>query len=81
MDVEKTLTWEELTEHEASMAVAAHKPIADVAKKPLSSLRRLFELGRPKIVFGPGYSYCRIHKDSVDVMKVITNEYLCKPST
>lgn len=75
---ETTLEWHQLTPHQVAQCIAAHMPITQFVrgssdhKKQL--LQRLFELGRPKIVFGE--TYCRIHPDSVDVMKVITRQYL-----
>jgi hypothetical protein len=70
---EKVFTWEALSQDQVAMVIAAHSKIAP-RKKEL--LRRLFDLGRPKIVFGPQYKYCRIHHDSVEVMKIITKQYL-----
>jgi hypothetical protein len=70
---EKIFTWEALSDDQVAMVIAAHRKLAP-RNQPL--LRRLFDLGRPKIVFGPQYDYCRIHHDSVEVMKVITRQYL-----
>lgn len=70
---EKVFTWEALSEDQVAMVIAAHRMLAP-RKQQL--LRRLFDLGRPKIVFGPQYKYCRIHHDSVEVMKIITRQYL-----
>jgi hypothetical protein len=79
---EVTKKWEELSELEVSMVIASHQAgaqTAGVPAKELKNMGRLFELGRPRIVFGPGpkdFSYCRIHKESVSGMRVIMNEYL-----
>lgn len=78
---EQVYRWEELSEQQVRIVVAIHahgfaSQGLPMPKSKLGTLARLFELGRPKIVFGPGHKYCRIHQDSVDVMKVITREYL-----
>ena len=42
----------------------------------------LLDLGQPKCVFGydgEQLKYSRIHKDSTEVMRVITNNYLIDP--
>ena len=47
-----------------------------------SHMMRLLDLGQPKCVFGydgEQLKYSRIHKDSTEVMRVITNNYLIDP--
>lgn len=76
--LETTHNWEDLDNRQKDQVIAAHMPVTQFvqgsAKHKRELLLRLFELGRPKIVFGG--AYCRVHADSSDVMKVITRQYL-----
>lgn len=79
--IENTYKWENLTEEQEKLIVVCHaegfrKSGANVS---LEGLQRLFNLGKPKIVVGTKegqIKYSRVHKDSVDVMKIITKNYL-----
>lgn len=70
--------WEDLDEVKIQQVIAAHaaaiptgKKLSDALKRDL--LRRCFELARPKVVMGR--TYCRIHPDSVETVKVIMRQY------
>jgi len=65
--------WHELTEHEEQCAACAFA--ASLKTKPDHALR-LLNLGNPAIIFGEKLSYCRIAQKSLDVMKIIFNNYL-----
>lgn len=75
---EITYRWEDLDEVKIQQVVAAHaaaiqtgKQISGALKRDL--LRRCFELARPNIVMGR--THCRIHPDSVEVVKTIMRQY------
>lgn len=74
---EQTFEWQNLGECQIQQVIAAHsilptsKQISNSKKEEL--LRRCFELAKPKIIFGD--TYCRIHQDSIDVVKIIMREY------
>lgn len=77
--MEETIhTWETLSPKQREGIVAAH--VIGLKKNGVrcnaEKLMRLFELGRPKIVAGPEFRYCRIHSESKGVMTIILSEYL-----
>ena len=65
--------WEELNEGQQHTVALVH---ATLLKSTNEKVLRLFNLGHPMIIFAPDHSYCRIHHDSVGVMKVIITNYL-----
>lgn len=73
--IEKHLHWDELSDLQKQGVIAAH----GVLTNDKAHLYRLFELGRPHVVIGyhgERMKYCRIDTPSVEVMKIITREYL-----
>lgn len=77
---EQVLEWQSLEDLQVQMVVAACveaiptvRGIDTEVKK--ERFRQLLNLGKPRVVFGPNYKYCRIHQDSVDEMKVIIDQY------
>jgi hypothetical protein len=73
---EITYTWEELPPRYKDALVHVH---ADALNTPRLKLLRLFELCRPKSVFGRspnGSISCKIHADSVDAVNVCLRQYL-----
>ncbi len=70
---EKTIAWDDLTEgQQYAVAFVLAKGLQSTPRK----LQPLLNVGKPQIIFGAGFKYCRIHPDSVDVMTVIIREYL-----
>ncbi|HEY3406446.1 MAG TPA: hypothetical protein VGK59_23825 [Ohtaekwangia sp.] len=70
---EKVYKWYELSADRQQVVALVHAKAFKCSPKKMLTL---FEIGRPTIVFGPQHNYCRIHPESVDVMKVITKQYL-----
>ena len=67
-----------------SRNITLNVPIVSAAMDTVteSHMMRLLDLGQPKCVFGydgEQLKYSRIHKDSTEVMRVITNNYLIDP--
>tara|TARA_E500000318_G_scaffold112008_1_gene133319 strand:+ start:7676 stop:8011 length:336 start_codon:yes stop_codon:yes gene_type:complete len=80
---EKVKEWGELSAYELKVITVIHANRFRDGGVSVSDERmfRILKLGAPKCVFGyreGKLKYARIHKDSVDVMKVITNNYLQK---
>ena len=73
---ETTLAWDEMEEYQQAMAIAAFAAALKVRSAQKHTVHRIFELGKPLVVFGKDYKYCRIHEGSVAVMKVLTKNYL-----
>lgn len=69
----------ELDGQQMAMVINAHEQLPTTKKLTVREkkdlLRRCFDLGKPNIVMGPENAYCRIHHDSVKVMRVIINQY------
>lgn len=80
-DLETTKLWHELNDFEQGCMVFSH---ADKFRKgginvSNDRVARLLELGTPKCVFAykeGKIQYYRIHSDSIEVMKVLFNNYL-----
>lgn len=72
---ETTYHWEDLPEELQHYVVKAHATAAGVRA---GKLEKIFEVGKPAIVIGVNDEnmYCRIAAQSVDVMKVLTKNYL-----
>lgn len=74
--------WIDLTEGETFMCLAAHTQAVNLNWKNarhMATMRRIFDLGSPKIVFGykdGEMNYCRIHENSADVIKILIRQYL-----
>lgn len=74
--------WSELTDFELKACLAAHCTPLGLSWRNsthVATLRRLFDLARPKIVLvylDGKLESCRIHEDSANVVKVIVREYL-----
>ena len=81
--MEKVKEWREMSEYELKVVTVIHANGFREGGVNVSDERMfsILELGKPKCVFGyvdGKLKYARIHKDSVDVMRVITNNYLHK---
>lgn len=73
--------WSELPLDKQNLVVRVHLQAWRKAGiiTTFSHFRRLFNLGNPFIVWGEHEdrsAYCRIAEESIDVMKVITREYI-----
>lgn len=80
-DFEVTKLWHELTDFEKECMVVSHADNFRRGGAWVSNERmgRILELGTPKCVFAykdGKIQYFRVHKDSIDVMKVLCNNYL-----
>lgn len=73
MENETTFEWNELTEGQQQTVVIVHANASFRFNK--DQLKKIFDVARPKIVFGEGFKYCRIHADSADVVKLLIREY------
>lgn len=78
---EKTYEWALMGEYEKKVIAVSHINAFANASVHVSEshMMRLLNLGQPKCVFvydGENLKQCRIHKDSVDVMKLICKNYL-----
>jgi len=74
--LETTLAWDEMEEYQQAMAIAAFVSLLKVPSGRKHIVHRIFELGKPLVVFSKDYKYCRIHEGSVAVMTVLTKNYL-----
>lgn len=73
---ETTIAWDQMEEYQQAMAIAAFASVLKIGSGKKQTLHRVFELGKPLIIFGKDYKYCRIHEGSAAVMKVLTKNYL-----
>lgn len=73
---ETTIAWDVMDEKHQAMAIAAHAVMLRTRPSQRETVYRIFELGKPMIVFGADDAYCRIHETSVEVMKVLIKNYL-----
>lgn len=48
----------------------------DIAVKDADVWYRVFELGKPFIVVGGDFEYCRVDQQSITLMNMLTKEYL-----
>lgn len=66
--------WQNATEIQQGCVIMAFC----AACKPDDSalIERLFDLGNPFVIFGDKLSYCRISKESLQVMRIIFSNYL-----
>lgn len=74
-----TARFQYLPERQQSFVVLAHGTAFKLSSGlQTATLKKIFEIGNPNIVIGEdqGKPYCRIERDSVDVMKVLMREYL-----
>lgn len=76
---ESTFVWEKMDQQDKEAVLAAHGSLS----KNKELLMRIFNLGRPKVIMGMRIDgnnkqvlYCRIAPESVEVMRVLTREYL-----
>jgi hypothetical protein len=78
-DTEEVVSFQDLPKESQKAVCGAHADALNLGKKESATLQRIFKLGNPNIVIGPDANaptYFRIAEESVDVMKVITREYL-----
>lgn len=78
---EITKDWSELDFTEQKFVILCHKYVFKSKGLDVGfyGWKKMFHLGNPKIVLGiinDEINYSRIHEDSIDVMKVIINNYL-----
>lgn len=74
---EQTYYWSEMETVDQKYVIISHA-IA-LKTKDQSKLTRLFNLGNPKIILckeNGEHKYCRIHADSVTLMKNLIKSYL-----
>jgi len=75
---EYTKDWKDLSPGEIQSCLAAHCVVAGLSwknSKHMATMKRIFDLGNPKITFAKDGSYCRIEED-VNVMAVLFRQYL-----
>lgn len=70
---EKTFTWDDLNDNQQYVVAFIHAKGLNSA--PMK-LKRIFNQGKPKIIFGEDFKYCRVHPDSVDAIKLLTRGHL-----
>lgn len=84
---EITLKWEEASASEQFTAIELHRKAFEKAQQSgkvegmvldIDEWKRVFSLGRPKLVFSKDYTHVRIHKDSTELMRILTVQYLTK---
>lgn len=79
-DYETIYAWDLMTGAQRHMVIAEHCIAFKAAGKKvkLDYMERIFELGKPKCVIGivNGKPITRIEAESVEIMKLIMNEYL-----
>ena len=80
---EKEKEWRDLSDIEIHACLAAHAIALKLNWKDprhMATMRRIFDLGRPKIVLTyDSHNHlesCRIHENSAAVMKVLIRQYL-----
>ena len=66
--------WDELNDGQKILVTEAHSQKMNGRQR--KTLYRIFNLGKPKIVFVGNMEQCRIHESSVDVIKVLVRQYL-----
>lgn len=69
---ETKINWQALEEHQEGFVILAHA--AALKTNDYLTLTRIFNLGNPEIIFGD--DYCRVAKESVDLMNMLTLQYL-----
>jgi hypothetical protein len=70
---ERIFEWDGLTEGQQKTVALVH---ANGLKRKASKVLEIFNAGRPKIIFAADFSSCRIHVDSVEVITILTRQYL-----
>lgn len=65
-----------MEEKHKAMAIATHAVILGTTPSQRETVYKIFEMGKPLVIFGEAYTYCRIHEASTEVMKVIIKNYL-----
>jgi len=76
---EITYTFSEMPEQKQKFVLISHFIAMELrSTKQMDILKRIFSLGNPKIVFGINGEkpYCRIAKESVEVMQLLIRNYL-----
>jgi hypothetical protein len=83
MTQETNKEWDELTYKETEWVLASHASPLGLSwtnERHMRTMRRIFCLGRPRVIIGyddnGGPLYCRIHADSVDMMRLLIRQYL-----
>ncbi len=71
---EHMLNWQDADESHEACVIMSHA--AALKTKDFETLKRIFALGNPDIIFGDKLSYCRIAKQSIDLMKLLIGNYL-----
>jgi hypothetical protein len=73
-DGELKINWQAMDEAQESMVLCCHA--AALKTRDFDTLRGLFNLGNPEIIFGEKLSYCRVAKESIELMIMLTKTYL-----
>lgn len=71
---EHGLNWQQCDEAHEACVIMSHA--AALKTKDFDTLKRIFNLGNPDIIFGDELSYCRVAKQSVQLMTMLTQAYL-----
>jgi hypothetical protein len=71
---EHSLNWQDADESHEACVIMSHA--AAFKTKDFDTLKRIFNLGNPDIIFGDKLSYCRVAKQSVQLMTILTKQYL-----
>lgn len=72
--MEQTFEWNELSDGQQNIIVAC---VGQALKnKDLETVKRVYELGQPKIIWADSNKYFRVHADSLEVIKLLTKTYL-----
>ena len=78
-NMETTYKWCDLEPHQEQLVIASHASAFKIrgGTKRFDTLKRIFRLGQPTVTIATGEKvYCRIEKESVDVMNILCQEYL-----
>lgn len=73
--LEETRRWEDLSESEQIVVITVH---AAGIEDNIARLKEILDVAKPMIVVGKNWEYCRIHDESVPVVKLLIREYLPK---
>lgn len=71
---EHLLNWQQADEAHEACVILSHA--AGFKTKDFDTLKRIFDIGNPDMIFGNKLSYCRIAKQSVGLMKILIEAYL-----
>lgn len=71
---EHLLNWQDLDETHEAVVILSHAHAFKT--REFDTLKRIFNVGNPDIIFGDNLEYCRVAKHNVMLMNMITSLYL-----